>query len=214
MSGKADTKKQKKIMEPTFHFITKSLKIGEDYTTDKIPVTELVKSGQILADFPNFQKFASKGYEKAPIEFGDYSEYSEDEESIVATVAGYPKVTKSTEKDSDETVTIISVEPVFKVDPNNMKVTLAIHPPVDKGHSLQNISLEDLLSEEEIVFGIDESALAKAAEFIKEGANEFKNMSIAKGQDVGESEDAYLRYDLEIGPIAGTLLEDGSINDA
>ena len=212
MSGKNETKKQKKFLEPAFHFITKFLKIGEDYTTDKIPVTELVKAGKILADFPNFQRFASKGYEKAPVELGDNTEYSEDKESIVATVAGYPKVTKNSEKDSDETVTIISVEPVFKIGPDNMKATLVVHPPVDKGQSLQDISLKDLLDEEGIVFGVDESALEKAIEFIEAGDNEFKNIVIAKGQIVGESEDAYLRYDLEIGPIAGTLLEDGSID--
>lgn len=57
---------KQKILEPTFHYVTKRIKIGEDYTTDTIPVTELVKAGQRLLDFPNFDRLAEKGYAKAP----------------------------------------------------------------------------------------------------------------------------------------------------
>lgn len=203
---------KKKLLEPTFHFVTSLMKIGEDYTTDKIPVTEFVKGGQLLANFPNFHRFAAKGYEKTPLEPGDYTRVADDDDGIVATVPGYPKVQKIRRKDVSELVTVVSIEPLLKISPDNMQVGLAIHPPLEAGRSLQQEDLEALLAEQKIVFGIDKEAIEEAQEFIQSGVKEFKHITIARGQQVGRSTDAYLRYEMEIGPIAGKVLEDGSID--
>ncbi len=207
-----DGNEKKKLLEPTFHFITNFLKIGDDYTTDKISVTELVKEGQLLADFPNFHRFAAKGFEKAPLEPGDFAHFSEDESAVVATVPGYPKVKKTRRGDVPEPITIVSVEPLLKISPDNMMVTLVIHPPLEEGHSLKQENIEDLLASQEIIFGIDQDAINDANEFLKSGEKEFRSFVIARGQPVGNSVDAFLRYDMVIGPIAGTLLENGSID--
>ncbi|MFH0785837.1 MAG: FapA family protein [Pseudomonadota bacterium] len=204
--------KNKKLLEPTFHFKTSLLKIGNDYSTDKIPVTELVKGGQLLADFPNFPRFAAKGFEKAPLEPGDFAQLSEDEGAIVATVPGYPKVKKIRRSDAPEPITVVSIEPLLKISPDDMLVTLVIHPPLDEGHSLLHEKLEDLLAEQKIVFGTDQEAIRDANAFMQSGEKEFQSFTIARGQPVGQSIDAYLRYDMEIGPIAGTLMENGSID--
>lgn len=214
MNGQPGSEGQdkKKFLEPTFHFVTSLMKIGEDYTTDKIPVTEFVKGGKLLANFPNFHRFAAKGFEKAPLEPGDYAQISDDDDGIVATVPGYPKVQKIRRKDVSEFINIVSIEPLLKISPDNMQVALAIHPPLEAGRTLQQEDLEALLAEQKIVFGIDQEALREAREFIASGEKEFKHIVIARGQQVGKSTDAYLRYDMEIGPIAGKLLEDGSID--
>ncbi len=202
----------KKLLEPTLHFVTNFLKIGDDYTTDKIPVTELVKGGQLLADFPNFHRFAAKGFEKKPLEPGDFAQLSEDESAIVATIPGYPKVKKIRRSDVPEPITVVSVEPLLKISPDNMLVTLIIHPPLEEGHSLLQENLTDLIAEQKIIFGIDQEAIKEVNAFLQSGEKEFKSIVIARGQAVGQSVDAYLRYDMEIGPIAGTILENGSID--
>lgn len=206
------TIKNKKHLEPTFHFKTSFLKIGDDYSTDKIPVTELVKGGQLLADFPNFPRFAAKGFEKTPLEPGDFTQLSEDGNAIVATVPGYPKVQKIRRSNVPEPITVVSLEPLLKISPDDMLVTLVVHPPLDEGHSLLHEKLEDILAEEKIVFGINPEAIREANAFLQSGEKGFQNFTIARGQAVGQSVDAYLRYDMEIGPIAGTLLENGSID--
>lgn len=203
---------KKKLIEPTFHFKTSQLKIGDDYTTDKITVTELVKSGKLLADFPNFHRFAAKGFSKAPLEPGDYVQPSEDESGLVASVPGYPKIRKIRRSDEPEPITVISIEPVLKISPDNMLVTLVIHPPLDAGHSLLHEDLDALLEDQNIVFGIDQTAIDEAKLFLHSDEKEFRSFVIARGQNVGNSVDAYLRYDMEIGPIAGKILEDGSID--
>ncbi len=207
-----NSSEKKRLLEPTFHFITSFLKIGDDYTTDKIAVTELVKGGQLLADFPDFHKFAAKGFEKTPLEPGDFAQLSEDESAILATVSGYPKVRKIRSKDAPEPVTVVAIEPLFKFSPDNMVATLVIHPPLAEGRSLDQENLEDLIAEQNIVFGIDHDAINEAKAFLQSGEKAFKNFIIARGQAVGQSVNAFLRYDMEIGPIAGTILDNGSID--
>ncbi len=203
---------KKKLLEPTFHFITSFLKIGDDYTTDKVSVTELVKEGQLLADFPNFHRFAAKGFEKTPLEPGDFTQLSEDESAIVATVPGYPIVKKTRRSDMPDPITIISIEPLLKFAPDNMMVTLVLHPPLEEGHSLKQENLENLLASQKIIYGVDQEAIKEANAFLQSGEKEFRSFIIARGQPVGKSVDAFLRYDMVIGPIAGILLENGSID--
>jgi len=211
MSEQADKKKMK-ILEPTFHFITKHIKIGEDYTTDKIPVSELVMTNQLLADFPNFQRFAARGYEKAKVLCGENVSFSEDEESIVATMPGYPRILKVPDADSSQPAIILSIEPLFIISPEKMTVTLAIHPPLPGACSVQNVKINELLTASGIIYGIKLKSLEKAETLVTQSDPEFNKLVIAQGRDVGTSSDAYLRFDMEIGPIAGKILDDGTID--
>ncbi len=204
--------KQKKVLEPTYHFSSQMIKIGEDYTTDKIAVSEFVRAGQLLANFPNFERFSAKGFEKPHLEPGACAHLSEEGDAIFATVAGYPKLQKLSRADSPDPVILISVEPLLVIAPDAMQVRIAIHPPLENGHSLQGTELRKLLAEDTIVFGINNEAIEDVQNSLAEKDNEFKKFVIANGQGVGKSSDAYLRYDLEIGPIAGTLLENGNID--
>jgi uncharacterized protein len=201
-----------KLLEPTFHYTSQLVQIGEDGTSDKISVAELVRTGQLLADFPNFHRFAAKGFQKAPLEVGDHAHFSEDGGSLFATVSGYPKIKKIRRPDCPDWITVLSVEPLFVVSPDKMKVSLALHPPLEGLHSLQMEDIDKLLAEETLVFGINNEALENVKEFLSKKEKEFRKFIIACGQPVGESKDAYLRYEMEIGPIAGTILENGSID--
>lgn len=212
MESANDPAEKQKFIQPTFHFLTSLIKIGDDYTTDKVPVSELVLSGQVLADFPNFHRFAAKGFAKAPLEPGEFAELSEDGSAVVATVPGYPQVKTIRRADVSEPISVVGVEPLFSISPDLMKVTLAIHPPLEDGRSLRQMDLKQLLDEQNIIFGLDEQALKEAFILIANEEKAFHRLVIARGQQVGKSSDAYLRFELEIGPIAGTILEDGSID--
>jgi len=205
-------KKEKKYLEPTYHYASQFMKIGEDYTTDKITVSELVKAGQLLANFPNFEKFGAKGFTKSIIEPGDNAHLSEDGEAILATVPGYPKIIKIRRPDCSKLITILSIEPLFVISPDKMQVTLAIHPSLPEGRSLEKEDITDFLTEEGIIFGIKNEEIEDARNFLDQNEPEFRKYLIACGQPVGETRDAYLRYDMEIGPIAGTVLENGRID--
>lgn len=201
---------QKKILEPSFHFATEKVQIGDDIE-NKVVVSELVEANHILADFPNFKRLEPKGYQKAAIQCGENTCFSEDGETVLSLVPGYPRITEIS-KNQDDPRIVLSVEPLFIISPDKMKVTLNLHPPLPDCRSLQNIDLYKLLEESSIIFGLDRKELKKAEECIRTGEQEFSKFVIARGRPVGKSFDAFLRFELEIGPIAGTLLDDGRID--
>lgn len=204
--------KKAKFVEPKFHFVTEQTKIGEGEESEKITVSELVLAGQLLADYPNYEKFAAKGYEKTPLKLGENVHISEDGESFLATVSGYPKLIRQPSVTGSARKHILSLEPLFIISPDFMKATLVLHPPLENGHSIRQEDLPTLFTDTGIIFGIKEEAQEKVTTFLNQKESEFKKILIAQGQQVGKSEDAYLRFEIEIGPIAGTLLHDGSID--
>lgn len=209
---KLDKPDKPEFFKPHIHFKTSLIKIGDDYTTDKISVSELVRKNNILASFKNFQIYEKDGYQKAPLEPGENCAFAEDEESIIATIAGYPKVTKRKVKGVSELLTIISIEPVITISPDNMKAVMALHPQIEEAPPLTKEIIQEIITDFEIVHGIDDTALEEINDVIKERDIEFNKIKFAKGTPVEKSYDSYLRFDMEVGPIAGTILEDGSID--
>ncbi|MFT5698072.1 MAG: hypothetical protein ACI8ZB_000926 [Desulforhopalus sp.] len=201
-----------KFLKPHLHFNTSYLKIGDDYTTDKIAVTELVKANSILATFENFEAYSQKGYEKVPLEPGENASFAEDGESIIASIAGYPKILKTRAKGISGMLTIISIEPVIIVSPDNMKAVVSLHPPVENAPPFSESLLLELIEERGITYGIDDAAIKKIKKIFADKELEFNKVTFATGKSLGKSFDSHLRFDMEIGPIAGTLLENGSID--
>ena len=209
MDAKAD---KPKFLKPHLHFDTSFIKIGDDYTTDKVAVTQIVMANTTLATFENFELYAQKGYEKAPLEPGENADYDSDGESIIATIAGYPKVSKKKVKGIPELLTLISIEPIIIVSPDMMKATLSLHPPIENAKPVTDTLIDDVIAEYGITYGLNEDALTKIKNIAQEKELEFNKIPFAKGKSVGESFDSYLRFDMEIGPIAGTILDNGSID--
>ena len=201
-----------KFIKPHLHFKTSLIKIGDDYTTDKITVTELVKANNLLASFKNFQIYEKDGYQKAALEPSENCAFAEDEESIIATTSGYPKVTKQKIKGVSQVATIISIEPVITISPDNMKAVISLHPQLEEAPPLTKEIIQEIIADAGIVYGIDDTALLKIDKVVEEKEIEFTKTTFAHGTSVGKSFDSYLRFDMDIGPIAGTILENGSID--
>lgn len=201
-----------KFLKPHLHFHTSYIKIGDDYTTDKVAVTELVRANATLASYENAENYLKKGYEIAPVEPGEHAELGEDGESIIATVAGYPKVVKRNFKGTPELLSIISIEPIITVSKDKMKAVISLHPPIASAPPITEAVLAEIIEENGISFGIDDEAMDTIRTTLKEKELEFNKIPFAKGTSVGESFDSFLRFDIEIGPIAGTILKNGSID--
>lgn len=202
-----------KYFEPTQHFISTRMQIGEDGTGDRIAVSELVHKGGLLISFEEFAKFQARGFEKQPVKAGDNTYFSEDNNELYAAVPGYPRVDRFAPDEADGVETlVVSVEPLFRVTIDKMKATLAVHPPLPEGRSLVGEDLDQLLHEAGIVHGLDPEKIAAAKDYVRQGLQEFHAIVVASGQACGPSQDAFLEFLIEIGPIAGKLLKDGSID--
>lgn len=210
--GNEDTSLKKKYLEPTLHFTRKRILVGEGDTAEKIIISELVKKDQPLLSFPDFEKFAEKGFEKSPVRSGNNTHFSEDETTLLADTIGYPRIDVMEAEEGEEPTLLVSLIPLVKVSIDQMEATLILHPPVPNGFSPQSAPLPELLQEAGILFGIDQSALSQAQKIIQDGYNDFIDIPLAHGKPPEPGTDAYLHFELEIGPIAGRILDDGSID--
>jgi uncharacterized protein len=203
---------KKKFMEPVIHFLQKRIEVGKDEAAAKTTVSEFVKAGYCLANFPDFARYAQKGFVKSPLLAGSHTEFSRDGNSLLACVAGYPKIDMLKQKDAEESNPIISIEPLVLISPDKMRATLCIHPPIPGSTSLIDEDLLQLLEHAGIIFGVDPDALQQAQTLISEMGNDFARVVIAKGKPPGKSTDAFIRFELEIGPLAGRIMDDGTID--
>jgi len=205
--------KKPKYIEPTLHFDRKRILVGADEERlEKVTVSELVRKNQPLLSFPDFEKFASRGFEKSPVRSGKNTHFSDDGETLLADIIGYPRVDVMSLTDKDEPTLLISVTPFVNISDKNMKATLILHPPIPDGFTARSEPLSELLKEAGIHFGIDQTALLKAQKVIEEGCSDYFSIPIAFGVPSEPGEDAYLHFAMQIGPIAGQLMEDGTID--
>jgi uncharacterized protein (DUF342 family) len=109
-------------------------------------------------------------------------------------------------------ITELWIEPLFRYDAEFMTAGLVIHPLIENGHSLQHEDLNQLIAEAGITFGLEADAIEEAKEILRDGQQHFHTIVIARGRPVGISRDAYLQFAFEIGPLAGKILDNGSID--
>ena len=179
---------------------------------EKITVSELVRKNQALLSFPDFDKFAKRGFKKSPIRSGKNTLFSDDGETLLAETIGYPRVDVMNNNENDEPTLLVSITPFVKVSDENMEAALILQPPIPDGFTAKSESLAELLQEAGITFGIEQAALLESQKIIINGYNDYHDIPIAHGIPPEGGEDAYLQFAFEIGPIAGKVLEDGTID--
>lgn len=202
---------KKKYLEPTIHFTRSRIVLPGDETETKVQVVQLVEEGQRLLDFPDFEKFKERGFEKSPVHAGSNTRFSEDKSELVAKVTGYPRIDLLKQED-DEKMMIVSVSPLVEVSYDKMMATLVIQPPAPDAPSLLHRKVDEILAQEGVVFGLDKENVKKCQDFIDNGCCDYATFNIAKGEEPGEGTDAWIDFHVTIGPIAGQILEDGSID--
>ena len=201
----------KKYIEPELRFISKRIAIGDD-PDNKVLVAELVHKGHVLVEFSKLSEAIGKGLKPTPLATGPNTHFSADKSQVLASVAGYPKISYHDVPGQAVKTLVVSIEPLLKISQDRMKVTLAIHPPLAEGGCLHRGSLKKALLDAGIVFGVDHRKVRETVSYLAENLMEFSTVVIANGQQVGQSEDAYVLFAIEIGPIAGAIQTDGSID--
>ena len=174
-------------------------------------VSELVLKGQLLADFPEAQHLKSKEFKKGDLKAGVHTEFSTDGLSLYAQAAGYPKITMQHQKD-DQVTPVVSIVPLVTISFDRLSANLLIYPSLPGKASLHQQNLEELIKDAGVQFGVDQTSISKAGEIIAAGVSDITEVSIANGTLPQEGTDAFLTYAIEIGPIAGLRLKDGTID--
>jgi hypothetical protein len=200
-----------KYLEPELYFVRKTIAIGGPGSDEKTEVSQFVGKGAVLADFPDYLNKKKKGFLRSPLEAGENVTFDKEAHALVAAQSGYPKAIFFKQEDGPDLLEI-SLVPLVKISHNKMQANLQLHPAIPGVPSLKDEKLSELIAEAGVVSGIDEEAVTRAEQIIAGSCDDFEDIVFATGKFPGEGEDASLRFELEIGPLAGHMLDDGTID--
>lgn len=195
------------------HFLSELLQTTGEGSTSENSTTEIFLKNRILVS-----KETSPGQDDSEhansrkIEFlpSENTAVSEDGNSITSLVTGYPFIERK--QDSRILSVKIHMVPLVHIQTDKMKAFITLYPaPSDK--KLLNLEeLELLLKEEGISYGIDSTILNESLQKLASLNIPLKNIPFARGILPIDGKDACLRFQLEIGPLPGTILRDGTID--
>ncbi len=201
-----------KFIEPNLLFLEEKIIIGSGERSEETIVTELVKKNQPILSWPTSKKHGQQDIKKRTVHNGRNTHFSDDGETLIATTVGYPRVDTIKHENNNENTLLLSVDPLVRISDDNLQATLSLHPSTTNGFFPRNEILSELLIEADIHFGIDKKAKQQAQDILKQGCSDFYDIIIATGQVPQSGVDEYLQFAFEIGPIAGTVMEDGKID--
>lgn len=189
----------------TTHFQSLTISTKGNNTSSEVAVSGLMRQGQILLSITTIDTNTS-----IKLVAGSNCLLSEDSLSITAEVSGFSTI--NTTRKGNEIVVNIEITPVVNIADDEMLATLTIYPPID---GMPEISLNDILeicNELEINCGIDEVIIRETLIQVTQLRQPQINIPIARGLLPVNGSDAYLRFEIEIGPLPGKILQDGSID--
>lgn len=199
-------------VEPTICFTTEKIKIGENYPLEKLPVTELIKKDQVLVEFTDTDLSETGKLRRRSVIAGTNTYLSKDNNQVLASVTGYPRIDFCPVQESEEKTLDVSVEPLFHLSKGRVEASIVIKPLLYNYTTFSSEDLYQLLTKSGIVHGVEYKQLNLIKECIRKGSTDSDRIVLARGREAIAGTNAYLKFKLEIGPIAGELLQDGSID--
>ncbi len=195
------------------HFIGEKVETEVDGVIVERTNIQRVERGQLLVSLVAEKSPPAAG-EKGDLSnilvAGEHVELSDQGTELYASMAGYPFV--KTVTDGDSCTVSCLVLPIIKVSADGMRVMLNIFPPLRKETMVTVDDLLEEMAEQKIVFGIDRRLLEEKLDRFRTEKTALKGIVVGRGVLPVAGEDGYLRFETEIGPIAGKIMGDGSID--
>lgn len=191
------------------HFVSELTDTVSEDTNPAVYTAELIFKDQILVT-----KEPSAGAEstatKLLLKAGQHSALSTDGATLTALITGYPVIIRNK---SDEPPSLqVDIFPLLSISEDTMQVLLTLYPPPPTSSLLDEKTLQTLLQEEGIIYGLDEATLAESVAKQATLDRPLGNICLARGILPMDGKDAFLRFEVEIGPIPGKMLRDGTID--
>jgi uncharacterized protein len=189
----------------TTHFQSQIISTMVDNVSTEIAVSELVRQNQILLTVAQGDPNSS-----VSLVAGSNCFLSDNGLSVIAEVSGYPALSKRTQ--GKETVVEVVITPVITITDDKMLATLTLYPHIDGTPEVSLAVILAICSEQEMSCGIDELIITETVEQVEQLGQPEVDIPIARGLFPVTGSDAYLRFEIEIGPLPGKILRDGSID--
>lgn len=174
----------------------------------KVSSDSLIAGGQLLVSrLPQGDDRVSVTVQ---LEAGENTELSEDGDKILSRCHGYLRLTVT--KGNDHSLICASLIPLVEVSSNKMEAWMNVFPPPsEQNHPTVEMVLQ-VLEQQGVVYGVDRHALEKVLKKNTEDDQPTLGHLIARGKAPNNGKDAYIRFEVEIGPLPGKVLADGSID--
>jgi len=140
---------------------------------------------------------------------GPYCEL-QDEHTAVAKVAGYPQFKDNTA--GKKRTLHIDISPLIQLSSDNMLARISLQPFTPGPSQLDAEAIHAILREHGIVYGIDDAVIRQCETLLNGPPFRPTTLVIARGVMPVNGHDSSLRFEVEIGPIPGTFLKDGTID--
>lgn len=189
----------------TTYFQSQTLTLELDGAPEEFTLSELVNQNKTLVALPPDCSELSTN-----LIAGENCRLSEDGKTVTAVVTGYPSLHKNTT--DENTIVRVEVIPLITVSDDKMSATLTLYPGFSGGGGLSLNDIVEYCSEREITYGIDEVSIKETIDLIAETKQPQIDIPIARGVLPVDGRDAFLRFEVDIGPLPGKILQDGSID--
>ncbi|MFT5726509.1 MAG: hypothetical protein ACI8PB_000630 [Desulforhopalus sp.] len=189
----------------TTHFQSQTISTTGINASSEVAVSGLMRQGQILLSVATADTNTS-----IKLVAGSNCLLSEDSLSITAEASGFSTINKV--RKGNEIVVSIEITRIVNIADDKMLATLTLYPPIE---GIPEISFNDILAicnEHEMCCGIDEVIIRETIRQVYQFKQSKVNIPIARGLLPVNGNDAYLRFEVEIGPLPGKILQDGSID--
>ncbi len=185
----------------TFHFAWDDPP-GEDAGAATVP--ELVSEGETLVSA------TGEGGATTMLTAGSHCRLLADGSALVAETTGYPFATAHQKKG----VWTVAVEilPLLEIDRQGMLACLNLYPPCGNHPPLSLEELNHLIAAEGVRYGLDQTVLTEVLATVAARRQPLTAQPIARGILPMAGRNAHLRFELEVAPLPGRLLRDGSID--
>ncbi len=149
---------------------------------------------------------------KRPLELvtGKHTRLTDDKHTISAEIDGYPQISSKTSQKMH--LIMITMIPLVTISKDMMEAQLTIYPPLSDtpGPTLEIIA--EILEGNDIRFGIMEERLSQLLQYSATEKIILKNKTVARGFLPINGKDSLLRFNIEVGPLPGKLLGNGTID--
>lgn len=187
------------------HFYSSSITDMSLEESETVSSCELVATGQPLLTLTKKEESL-----EITLDAGKHTELSDDGCEVLSCCYGYPIITIS--KQEDVPSICVSLTPLVEVSEDAMEARLNLFPPPAKQDIPNAEMLLMVLKQQGVVCGIDRHALGAVLAKLKEDGQPQLNSLIARGKAPNDGKDASIRFEVEIGPLPGKILADGTID--
>ncbi len=202
---------------PKLFFKTETKSYGEGESRQSYTVSQLMPAGAMLVAIDDGgQGAADKAVDNTDkqanyqLVAGSFVEFSSDKRALLATVDGYPNLTRK--KQGREEQLIVSLEPLILLAEDGWTAKMTLYPAIAGTALPDGTDIIDKLHQADVRWGIREKNISACIKKVKNDNIPVKEQVIVRGRLPVNGEDARLRLDVAVGEQAGKELGDGRMD--